>query len=447
MLCAKNRVVVVIGILVFLLLSLWLYLHVGGVRPHCDVDSMAYVERAAFLTTTGTFCNPLAPALPYYGLGYPLFLATINYFFGTSFVWIVLAQLLLTLLNFFIICHIATMLFGTNTRYIAFILATTSFGYLIFAQFILTELLLATLLTASFYFLLQPQRLSSACYAGLLLGLSVLVKPVALYFTIPLVVFWGALFWRHALVFVLCFWLILGGLLLHNYYVFGAPRLGSLASINLCYWFYPYLLAHEKGTLVEYERAELCRRQPYVNQVMPELVAAVKDRPLVAAWYWFFNMFKTAVGLYVTNLKVLMGGVRGGDVSFFKQTGSIWQKMWGYITMGTTEAWVVGAAVSEAVLLAGRYMFVLLGLYRLVFVFKKTNNRIEAYKNEYAWQLYLCVAFLGYFLMVTGHDGCARFRMMIEFLLIVLAAGGLNHCVNSLGRKQVCARLRYWGSP
>jgi len=46
--------------------------------------------------------------------------------------------------------------------------------------------------------------------------------------------------------------------------------------------------------------------------------------------------------------------------------------------------------------------------------------------------------------MVTGHDGCARFRMMIEFLLIVLAAGGLNHCVNSLGRKQVCARLRYW---
>jgi len=444
MLCAKNRVVVVIGIFVFLLLSLWLYLHVGGTRPHCDVDSMAYVERAAFLTTIGTFCNPLDPALPYYGLGYPLFLAIINHFLGTSFFWIVLAQVLLALLNFFIIRNVATTLFGGNAGQIAFLLAITSFGYLIFAQFILTELLLATLLTASFCFLLQPQRRSSACYAGLLLGLSVLVKPVALYFTIPLVAVWLSLFWRDALAFVLCFWLILGSLLLHNYYVFGAPRLGSLASINLCYWFYPYLLAHEKGTSVEHERAALCKRQPHVNQVMPELLAAVKARPLVAAWYWFFNMFKTVAGLYATNLKVLMGTVRGGDVSFFKQTGSTWQKMYGYITMGVTEAWVIGAAVSEAVLLVLRYIFALLGLWRLVFVFKKVNNRIEAYKNEYAWQLYLCIAFLGYFLMVTGHDGCARFRMMIEFLLIVLAAGGLNHCVNSLGRKQVCARLRYW---
>jgi hypothetical protein len=427
---AKNTLLSVIGILFFLSASLWLYAHVGGSRPHCDVDSMAYIERADFLTAIGSFCNPVNPELPYYGLGYPLFLAGLSKLFGQSRLIIVLAQLLLTLLNFFIIRGIATHLFGSSAGLIAFFLACTSFGYIIFAQFILTELLLATLLAASFYYLLQPHRLSSACNAGLLLGLSVIVKPVALYFTMPLVAVWLFIHWRNALAFLFCFWLMVGGLFAHNYYVFNSPLLGSLASINLCYWFYPYLLAHEKGTHVEHERAELCKRQPEAGQVMPELIAAVKAKPFIAAWYWGFNMFKTAVGLYATNLKVLIGAVRGGDVSFFKQTGSVLQKMYGYLTKGASERWVVVVAVAEAMLLLLRYLFVVAGLWKLFL-------RIVAGKSEQGWQLFLAVAFLGYFIVVTGHDGCARFRMMIEFLLIVLAAGGLNMCFISLGGKQL----------
>ena len=32
---------------------------------------------------------------------------------------------------------------------------------------------------------------------------------------------------------------------------------------------------------------------------------------------------------------------------------------------------------------------------------------------------------IGYFAFITGHDGCARYRMMFEGLYIILAAYGL----------------------
>jgi hypothetical protein len=40
----------------------------------------------------------------------------------------------------------------------------------------------------------------------------------------------------------------------------------------------------------------------------------------------------------------------------------------------------------------------------------------------YCW---LFIAYLAYFSLITGHDGCARFRMLFEFVLIVLAALGV----------------------
>ena len=34
--------------------------------------------------------------------------------------------------------------------------------------------------------------------------------------------------------------------------------------------------------------------------------------------------------------------------------------------------------------------------------------------------------FKTFFSFITGHDGCARFRMMFEFLLIILSAFGFS---------------------
>jgi hypothetical protein len=49
--------------------------------------------------------------------------------------------------------------------------------------------------------------------------------------------------------------------------------------------------------------------------------------------------------------------------------------------------------------------------------------------------LFLLLIFIGYFSFITGHDGCARFRMMFEFLLIALAAGGANVIFKTLRKK------------
>ena len=405
----KTHKAYVTGLLFFVATSAWLFLHVGGVRPHCDIDSGAYLERARLLLTTGSFRNPASPDLPYYALGYPLFIALIQAVSRAGAGAVVLAQLLLAILNLFIIRNMTRRLFNRRAGLFAFLFAACSLGYLVFAQFVLTELLLATLLTGCFALLFAPQTWQRSLGAGFLLGLSVIVKPAALYCLMPLAVLW--FFWhqRLALALIFGFALPVGGMLAHNVVVFGQCSLGALSSINLCYWFYPYLLAQEHGTTAEQERGKLMARTGGIYQpalIKPYLIADVSRWPYRAAWCWFTNMAKTLGGLYTTNLKVLTGAVRGGDVSFWKQEGrSVWIRMRGYLTAGAAAGWVVGVGIAEACMNVVRYCLVAVGL-------------VALWRRPARSECILAMLLLGYFVAITGHDGCARFRMLIESLLI-----------------------------
>ncbi|NDD56019.1 hypothetical protein EBZ39_19505, partial [bacterium] len=111
---------------------------------------------------------------------------------------------------------------------------------------------------------------------------------------------------------------------------------------------------------------------------------------------------------------VLTGAVRGGDVSFWKQEGrSVWIRMRGYLTAGAAAGWVVGVGIAEACMNVVRYCLVAVGL-------------VALWRRPARSECILAMLLLGYFVAITGHDGCARFRMLIESLLISLAAGGLD---------------------
>ena len=43
--------------------------------------------------------------------------------------------------------------------------------------------------------------------------------------------------------------------------------------------------------------------------------------------------------------------------------------------------------------------------------------------------------YIMYFSMITGHDGCARFRIMFEFVIIILASYGLFIFLAVLNKK------------
>jgi hypothetical protein len=198
----------------------------------------------------------------------------------------------------------------------------------------------------------------------------------------------------------------------YNYYAFDRFGFGPLDRINLYYWFLPNVLAAQNGTTSDAERLRLQAMATAPNDfsaVSALFGQTVRERPLLCGKVWMTNVVKTALGLYTTNLKVLVEpGVHGGDISFFKE-----KSLWGYIKAGATKPWVIAVGVFEVLYSALRYLLCLAAF----FVF---------YRRRQYVLLILCLGVLGYFFMITGHDGCARFRMMIEWLLMVLAAGGLD---------------------
>ncbi|MFA6492093.1 MAG: hypothetical protein WCW33_04670 [Candidatus Babeliales bacterium] len=431
----RNFYACLLACVVFSLFSWFLYCQVSPTHPHCDIDSKAYLERGFLCAQTGRFVTATSPEQPYYALGYAGIIGLLYHIFWPSPVLIILLQLLLACMSCFIMMRCARLLFGMRAAgWVAFFFAV-SLGYLVFVQFVLTEIVL------SFFLLLSFERLvtwitfhgASLCplaTAALALGLSIAIKPAALYsvFILAPLIGYVAGTWRQRLirsvVFALCFYIPVVGYMTYNYHAFGNFCVSTLDRVNVYYWFFPNVLAHLHGTTSDAERLSLlARSQGTHNFAAVENLfwQSLRDNPWIFIYVWIKNVLKTFAGLYTTNLKVLIApSVHGIGVSFFKTSGTLITRVWSYIAAGAPAPWVIIIGCCEAVLSLLRYFLCLIALVGLI-------------RCKKIVPVALCCAYIVYFSLITGHDGCARFRMMFEFLLIILAAGGWSMMMNPAG--------------
>ena len=192
--------------LIYLILSFFLYRGIPqNNNIHRDVDSQNYVDKATLFYKEGVFFEGKKPPLVQQPIGYPLFIGTIYKMFGTKnsnpptsdavLIWI---QILLTIFSGILLFFAAKHIFGQNIALITHALFMLNLGTIVFAQFILAETLLTffliLFLERFLYFLKHilykdtflNHALISACFA---LGLSVLVKPAALYYIFVVAIF------------------------------------------------------------------------------------------------------------------------------------------------------------------------------------------------------------------------------------------------------------------
>jgi len=426
----KTKSFLLIFSVIFLLLSAIINHNVTTINPHHDVDSKGYIAWADHF-----YEKQLPHIFPYFTVGYPLIMASLYTGFGKSVSIIIWFQILIALLCGLLIFGIARQLFGELVARISFALFSINLGFLTLAQFILTDLILAFFLLAFVYVFTKYLTLNkqlphvSPCKlmrillcAGLILGFSIWIKPAALYFLVPVLVL---LVWfgpsydflsSFALIFALSFLLPIGLYLGFNKVLFKKAQLNGLAQTNIYFWYLPNVLAELHGTKPDDERVDLqaiARSKDGMKRVKQIFWQTVYDSPVLALYVWMKNVFKTLMGLYTTNLKVLLGPEEGkSDNSFFAQSGGWWKKIHNYIANGATHWVVIVVGYLEFLYQIVRYILVVLALGVLL------------RKREWALTLFV-LAFLGYFLMVSGHDGCARFRMMVEGVLIVLTAVGV----------------------
>ena len=420
----KEARILLAGAALFLFFSFALF---TVAKTHCDIDSKAYIERALAMYNHHSFMVTPGEHLPYYALGYSLFLSFVYGVVGNSVGGIVCAQVLLALLCGLILFFTARTLFGQPVALLTFLLFCTNIGVITFAQFILTETLLATFLLlffACFTAFLQKFSYWSLSLAGLCLGHSIIVKPAALLYVICLFplflccrqeVSWGKKF-SWVLLFIVCMASPVVCYMGHNKATFGVFSLGSLGKVNLYFWLLPNVLAQVHGTTSDHERVILQKLDggyasfERVERLFKETLI---HYPHAFLMVWGKNVAKTLLGLFTSNLRLLVDDhVRGGDVSFFKYSGTLLQKIVKYLDGGAACWWLFYIAFAEMVWTILRWIFVFIALGSL-FV-----------QRQWVW-LYFIGSYISYFSMIAGHDGCARFRLMFEFVLIVLVACGI----------------------
>lgn len=411
-----------VGTLFFCSASLFLYHHVGVIDSHQDVDSKAYLANAQLFVQNNSFAWPDATRYPYYTLGYALILALLFKLFGIIYTSVIVVQVLLALVIALLLFDIGRKIANSTVGVIAYLLATMNLGFLIFAQFLLAELWLAFFLVLFFHRVityLYTQRLIILAQAAFVLGISVLIKPAAFYFwplLIPL--FWvgknksGKKFFAILALWCFAFYLPIGSYMLHNKLTFGRWYVSALDHENMFYWFFPNVLAHKNGTDQNLEREQL--RALSESDVHKKFISELSHSPFLFIGVWLKNVSKTCLGLFTTNLKVLVEpAVHGGDISYFKIQGSLLQRVHGYIKSGATQSWVVVVGYLELLWSLIRIFLCFIGMFWFVL-----KRRFDV--------LWFFTAYLFYFSLITGHDGCARFRMLFEFVLILLAALGIE---------------------
>ncbi|MFC1894700.1 ArnT family glycosyltransferase [Candidatus Dependentiae bacterium] len=427
--------------LIFFFCSIILYLNVPSYNSHKDIDSSAYTSNALRFKQANSFINTSNfNDIPYYSLGYAFFIGLVYKVFGVKDFFIIWIQFLLALVTGFLIFRITKNIFGKTVGLISFFLFSINLGFLVFTQFILTEILLVFLLTFfvdQFVFFINNQKFINLMLSALFLGISIAVKPAALYFIfllIPLIFFFSKkrkffteFDWRIGLknifIFSLFFYLPVIGYMCFNKSTFNQFRVGGLANENLYLYFFPKVLAKQNQTNIKKETqylSSLLTGNKLENNSWAKIQSLffkkLKKNPFIFIKVWLTNVTKTFLGLYTTNLKVLLEvTTRGGDVSFFKTRGSLFFRIKDYISEGTNSLIIKIIGFLEFIYSFLRYIFCLIAI--LFLIFKKKWNWISFF-----------ILYIFYFSFITGHDGCARFRMMFESVLIILTAEGIFLC-------------------
>ncbi|MCK4517377.1 glycosyltransferase family 39 protein [Candidatus Babeliales bacterium] len=409
---------------IYLALSLLLYQAIPPTNSHMDGDSHSYHELALQFSQKNLLIDKNSPSnIPMHTNGYPFFLAFIYKIFGSAHKFVIIIQVVLALCSGFLIYSIAKKLFSKAVALIAFFLFSWNLGFIIFPQFILAEALLVFLLIFSFERLTAYQTnnsLFALSLSGLLLGLSIIVKPVALYYfpLLALYLFASNKSLKKALLFALCFAIPVTGYMASNNAAYGSFSISPLVNANLYLWFHAKIRATENNTT---HIEELSKLEKLIdgNKLNPqswsklkqEFFSLLQSKLSLAIKVWTREVIKSLLGLYVTNLKVLTEPkVHGGDISFFSSSdNSIWSKITTYITAGTSSRIIKAIGFLEAFWNLIRYLLVLFAFFIL-------------YKKR-CWSLLILLgSYLFYFSMITGHDGCARYRFMFEYILILLSA-------------------------
>lgn len=427
---ARDTLFFIICAGLFFALSVMLYRATPLATSCFDIDSTGYDTIALNFAKCGKLCDPAFPmTAPVQTIGYHFFVGLIYKLFGHAYFPIIVIQWLLMLVAGWLLFCITYHLFGSFAARIAAILFVVNVGFITYPQLLLAEtltLFLLMIFLERFMTFLQAPSYLVLFYAGVALGVSLLIKPAGLLFCLCAIGFvvyrmptWKSKV-RAVVLFVLCIGVPLTTYMARNKMIYGHFSLAPMVSLNMYYVFLSKVIAATENISVA--QAEQ-RIPPFVGTnnfdesgwlgARELFYYYVTNHPFICMGVWAQNVAKTAFGLYATQLKLLLNpAMRGGDVSYFTATGSGLWRFYNYVVAGAPNNVIKVTALFEALWSIMRWFLIIIGFY-LLWV-----------QRQRAVALF-CLLFIINGLIITGFDGCGRYRIIVEPLLIVVAVQAL----------------------
>jgi len=419
-----------ISIAIFLFLSFVLYKSWATEKSCFDRDSVGYDQIACDFVQNNTLTDTHHPSLiPIQPIGYPFFVGLIYKVFGYNYLIVIFIQVLLSILSLYLVFSMANSLFGPQIASISAILCAINLGMLVYAQTFLTEsiLLLFILLSAErMVNFLKTQKNISILLSGFFLGVSILIKSSALilfFFIPPLLMFYKIPFKKRilaTLLFIISFSAPVLAYMEGNRRKYEFFSIAPLKRLNMYYVFLSKVIAQKENISEKeaYSKIPFFDRQNRFDargwdKAKKLFWQHTTETPFTCLYVWLKNVSKTLFGLFSTQMKIIVSkNFRGGDLSFFREEGDFFKRAISYITKGANSNAVKLIAFLEAFWTVFRYLMVLIAFILLIQM------------GEF-WMAIIFAIVIASLSVITGFDGCCRYRIIFEPLLIILTAIGI----------------------
>lgn len=428
-------------LLLFLLFGPWTD---AVVADSVIVDDAAQYHRLALcIVTELSFCGDT-----FRTPGYPLFIALFYALFGEAPWVVLLSQAFVDLATMYVIFKIGQLVFTERVGLIAAALFACDTNTMFATTTLLTETLFVCVLMTGLYCYLRALlrfELASACFGGLLLALATLIRPVAEYFFVILIVF--ALVWmtgtvksrlKTAAILSLAFALAIAPWAYRNYALYDTPSLSSIQGENLLFWQVTYVRTWETGRTpedIEAEfRAEAASRgyvdggNPFTNAAIAQEIAVeyITSHPLVYGSRLMTGILHTFTNLGTGGIVKTLGFTPTylpPEVMFSSE--SELHLVSRFFATKTPLEIAIGMLVLA--MLIAHYSAFALGAVTLLA------------SRRFAILILFCIA-IAYFAVTSGPIGLARFRLPVTPLYLLVGSVFIEHLLQRI-RARSAAQL------
>lgn len=433
----NNLIILVFFIGFFLRLTLFLLVQPWDDKILNEIilvgDAKGYHSLAQSILQSGVFNSTFRTP------GYPFFITTIYYLFGTNPWIVIISQILIDSGTILLVYFFAKFIFDERSAIVASVLYAVDPIAILCSNKLLCESLFTFFFISSVYFLivfLVNEMLISVSLCGIFLGIATLIKPIALYF--PLVSFviilaykklsWFSRF-KAGLIFLLFFIIAISGWMYRNQDKYNVLSISSIQGYNLL--FYNVAKTEATRTKTNFEDIQRKLREKAISRGTNKNIDAFEREKIykeMAFQYIKNNFLRYAIahikgslnmlkgiglGHYYKMLGIEMSGARFSD---FKSESLL---KW-FVNV------IFNVPLHEIMLKISDYFHLFFYFNLMLFVF----GSISLIRKNCGYFLFIISIVMLYFILITGPVGYSRYRMPIIPLYVIIIGIGLIYLYN-----------------